>query len=85
MKKFIILAFLMACMLSTATSSVAGWNSCIGCHNGTVAPDKDKLKEKHKTVDAFVKAAQATQNDLMKSIQKDEKALQEAAKEIGIK
>lgn len=84
MKCFKILVFLLVIWASIITPLSAGWNSCIGCHNGTLAPDKDKLKEKHKTIDSFISAAQSTQNDLMKSIQKDVKSLQEAAKEIGL-
>jgi hypothetical protein len=84
MKQLISAVFMVVVLAVTAAPAAAGWNSCVACHNGSVAPDKDKLKEKHKTIEAFVKAAQASQNPLMQSIQKDEKALREAAREIGL-
>ncbi|MCX8043797.1 MAG: hypothetical protein N3B18_06705 [Desulfobacterota bacterium] len=69
----------------TSSSAFAGWSTCIGCHNGTVAPDKNKLVQQYPSVDAFIKAAQATKNPLMDTIKKDEKNLREAAQEIGLK
>ena len=84
--KTITLTTLSVCaFFAFATTASAGWNTCVACHNGTMAPNKEKLLEKHKTVESFVKAAQATQNPMMKSIQKDESSLNEAAKEIGLK
>jgi hypothetical protein len=85
MKALKVAALLLCTLFLVCTIASAGWNTCVACHNGSVAPDKEKLKEKHKTVENFVKAAQATQNPMMKSIQKDENALKEAAKEIGLK
>jgi len=84
--KTLTLTFLAvcACFVLAATAS-AGWNTCVACHNGTMAPNKEKLLEKYKTSECFVNAAKASQNPMMKSIQKDENALKEAAKEIGLK
>lgn len=84
MKHITAIIFITLMFFAFSAPTFAGWNTCIGCHNGTLAPDKDKLKEKHKTVDNFVKAALATKNDMMKAIQKDEKAIREAGKEIGL-
>ena len=84
--KALSLTALTACAFFVlATTASAGWNTCVACHNGTMAPNKEKLLDKHKTAESFVKAAQATQNPMMKSIQKDENSLKEAAKEIGLK
>jgi hypothetical protein len=85
MKKIAFIALSICAFFALAATASAGWNTCVACHNGTMAPNKEKLKEKHKTAESFVKAAQATQNPMMKSIQKDENALRAAAKEIGLK
>lgn len=85
MKKVLCAVFAVFFWAITADIAAAGWNTCIGCHNGSLAPDKTKLLERHKTVEAFVKAAQATQSPLMQSIKTDEKSLREAAQEIGLK
>ena len=85
MKK-ILLPALAACALFVFSSvASAGWNTCVACHNGTTAPNKESLLAKHKTAASFIKAAKETQNPLMKSIQKDESSLKDAAKEIGLK
>lgn len=84
MKALTLAALSVCAFFVLATTSSAGWNTCVACHNGTMAPNKEKLKEKYKTAASFLKAAQATQNPMMKSIQKDENALKEAAKEIGL-
>ena len=85
MKTITLTALSLCAFFVLATAASAGWNTCVACHNGTMAPNKEKLLEKHKTAESFVKAAQATQNPMMKSIQKDENSLKEAAKEIGLK
>jgi len=85
MKKLSLTAVSVCAFFVLATTASAGWNTCVACHNGTMAPNKEKLKENNKTAESFVKAAQATQNPMMKSIQKDEKALKEVANEIGLK
>ena len=84
MKLFFAAAVALCVFFMLSYSAMAGWNTCAGCHNSTLAPDKDKLKAKHKTIENFVKAGLETKNPMMKSIQKDEKALREAAKEIGL-
>jgi len=85
MKQTLVIVAGVLLLTAAAGSAAAGWNSCVGCHNGSLAPDKAGLLEKHKTVAAFVKAAQATQSPLMQTIKTDEKALREAAQEIGLK
>ena len=85
MKTLTLTALSVCAFFVLATTASAGWNTCVACHNGTMAPNKEKLLEKYKTAESFLKAAQATQNPMMKSIQKDENSLKEAAKEIGLK
>jgi hypothetical protein len=85
MKTLTLTALSVCAFFVLASTASAGWNTCVACHNGTLAPNKEKLLEKYKTAEGFVKAAQATQNPMMQSIQKDENALKDAAKEIGLK
>lgn len=85
MKKLLFTALFLGAFLVSSSTASAGWNACLACHNGTMAPGKEKLLEKYKTADNFVKAAKETQNPMMKSIQKDEASLKNAAKEIGLK
>ncbi len=85
MKTLTLTALSVCAFFVLAATASAGWNTCVACHNGTMAPNKEKLLEKYKTAESFVKAAQATQNPMMKSIQKDENALKDTAKEIGLK
>lgn len=65
--------------------AMAQWSGCVGCHSGTIAPDEKAMKEKFKSVDEFVKAAMATENPMMKPIQQNKKAIETAAKELGLK
>jgi len=84
MKKFLWASFLAICvMVFTAGPVSADWNKCKGCHTGSIAPAKEALKEKFKTLDDFVKGAMATENPMMKGIKKDPDGIQKAAKEIG--
>jgi len=63
----------------------AQWSGCIGCHSGTIAPGEKAMKEKFQTVEAFVNAAMATKNPMMKEIQQNKDAIEAAAKELGLK
>jgi hypothetical protein len=54
--------------IDASRPACAGWGSCVACHNGIVAPGKDLLKEKHKTLENFVKAALASTSSMMKHI-----------------
>ena len=85
MKTLTLTALTLCAFFVLATTASAGWNTCVACHNGSIAPNKEKLLEIYKTAESLVKGAQATQNPMMKSIQKDENLLKEAAKEIGLK
>ena len=63
----------------------AQWTGCIGCHSGTIAANEKAMKEKFQTVEAFVNAAMATTNPMMKEIQQNKEAIEAAAKELGLK
>ena len=65
--------------------AMAQWSGCVGCHSGTIAADEKAMKEKFQTVEAFVNAAMATENPMMKPIQQNKKAIETAAKELGLK
>jgi hypothetical protein len=75
----LLLLFLSASLVS------AQWSGCVGCHSGTIAADEKAMKEKFQTVEAFVNAAMATENPMMKEIQQNKKAIETAAKELGLK
>ena len=57
MKTITLTALSLCAFFVLATTASAGWNTCVACHNGTVAPNKEKLLEKHKTAESFVKPA----------------------------
>ena len=63
----------------------AQWSGCVGCHSGTIAADEKAMKEKFQTAEAFVNAAMATENPMMKPIQQNKKAIEAAAKDLGLK
>ena len=68
-----------------APAASAQWSGCIGCHSGTIAAGEKAMKEKFQTVEAFVNAAMATKNPMMKEIQLNKGAIEAAAKELGLK
>ena len=79
-------AVLMLLLIFFCTPVVsAQWSGCIGCHSGTIASDEKAMKEKFQTVEAFVNAAMATKNPMMKEIQQNKGAIETAAKELGLK
>jgi len=75
---FLIIFFL-------APLATAQWTGCIGCHTGTIASGEEVMKEKFQTVEAFVNAAMASQNPMMKAVQQNKKVLETAARELGLK
>ena len=77
------LFFLMVFICAPVAS--AQWSGCIGCHTGTIAAGEEAMKEKFQTVEAFVNAALATKNPMMKEIQQNKDAIEAAAKELGLK
>lgn len=84
MKRFLVFlgAMLLAASFTTASMADGGWDKCKGCHNGTIAPTGEQLKEKYKTADEVVTAAETTTNAMMKAIRGNEEALKEAAEDL---
>jgi ABC-type nitrate/sulfonate/bicarbonate transport system substrate-binding protein len=82
-----VTAALLIILLIFLCSPVASaqWTGCIGCHSGTIAANEKAMKEKFQTVEAFVNAAMATTNPMMKEIQQNKEAIEAAAKELGLK
>lgn len=81
--KVTVLMFMM--IFLCYSFGTAQWSGCIGCHNGTVAPAKDTLKDKFKTAEEFVKAALSSDNSMMEQIRENEEAIIAAAADIGLK
>ena len=85
MKKVTTTALILSLIFLCAPVATAQWSGCIGCHSGTIAAGEDAMKEKFQTVEAFVNAAMATKNPMMKEIQQNKEAIEAAAKELGLK
>ena len=85
MKKVTMTGLILLLIFLWAPVASAQWSGCIGCHSGTIAADEDTMKEKFPTVEAFVNAAMATKNPMMKEIQQNKDAIEAAAKELGLK
>jgi len=83
MKIFLGICFSALLVLSVAAPAGAGWAKCAGCHTGAIAPAREALKQKFKTLDEFVKGAMAAENAMMTPIKKDTDSIRAAAKEIG--
>ena len=81
-----VTAALLIILLIFLCSPVASaqWTGCIGCHSGTIAANEKAMKEKFQTVEAFVNAAMATKNPMMKEIQQNKEAIEAAAKDLGL-
>ena len=77
---------LMIFGIGCAASSVQaeGWGVCGGCHNGMMAPNKDSLAAKYKTVEELVKGAQASESPMMAGVKGNADALKAAATAIGL-
>ena len=85
MKQVTTAGLIILIIFLCAPVATAQWSGCIGCHSGTIAAGEDAMKEKFQTVDAFVNAAMATKNPMMKEIQQNKDAIKAAAKELGMK
>ena len=66
-------------------AAAAAWEKCKGCHNGNVAPDEEKLKEKYPPIKKFVAAAKKADDPFVIGFKDNEKLLKETAQEIGLK
>jgi hypothetical protein len=80
-----VLFLLLVLLLPDLSAHAGGWDQCKGCHDGTFAPDAKALKQKYRTADDFVKAAQKSDESLMKHFKKNEDLLRNAARDIGLK
>ncbi len=86
MKKPLLILFAAMCMVVAAAGSAqAGWGKCGGCHFGMFAPSKATMKEKFKTLDAFVNGALASESSMMEHVKKNPGDICAIAKEIGYK
>ena len=61
-----------------------GWAVCSGCHNGMMAPNKDTLMAKYKTVEELIKGAQASESPMMAKIKENIEGLEAAAAAMGL-
>lgn len=68
--------------LSASGAYAGGFSICAGCHNGASAPD---ITGKYRTADELVKAAKMTRDVRMQRYKNDDKALRDAAKDLGLK
>ena len=78
--------FIMICLATFYAFNAANagvWDKCKVCHNGNMAPDEQTLQEKYKTADELIKAAKESPSSMMKNY-KDDAALKEAAKYLGL-
>jgi hypothetical protein len=78
-----VLVFGVGCVGSGAQAD--GWGVCGGCHNGSMAPNKEELLAKYTNVDALIKGAQASDSPMMGQIKKNIDGLKAAATAIGLK
>jgi hypothetical protein len=61
-----------------------GWNVCGGCHNGMMAPNKDNLIAKYKTMEGLIQGAQASDSPMMAQIKNNIEGLKAAAAAMGL-
>jgi len=74
--------FSLGCVGSGAQAD--GWNVCGGCHNGMMAPNKDNLIAKYKTMEGLIQGAQASESPMMSQIKENIDGLKAAAATIGL-
>jgi hypothetical protein len=84
MKQVTSAVLLLVIIFVCSPIASAQWTGCLGCHSGTIAAGEKAMKEKFKTVEAFVNAAMATKNPMMKEIQQNKEAIEAAAKDLGL-
>lgn len=89
MKRGLLIILTMILSFTFVVTAFAGTfdEKCAVCHKPGDKPaaSKETLLKKFKTADELVKAAKATTNPMMKSIQGDEDLLRKAAQDIGLK
>lgn len=68
-----------------AAASGKMWsNLCESCHNGTVAPAAESLRERYRSVEEFKEAVRTRGDRCMNILRNDEKMIERVAREIGI-
>ena len=83
MKRFALLLLTLIMVFSFTSLALADpLAKCQGCHNGTLAPKMDQLKEKYEDAAKFIEAAKKTENGMMTSIKQDEEGLKAAAESL---
>jgi hypothetical protein len=72
--------------LSHAAGSTKLWSRmCESCHDGKTAPDKESLRSKYQTVEAFTTAVRAKGHRCMNILKNDESLIGKIGREIGLK
>jgi len=85
MKRILWIAVMIFCIGCIGSSVQAdGWAVCSGCHNGMMAPNKDDLIAKYKTIDGLVNGAQASESTMMSQIKQNIDGLKAAAAAMGL-
>ncbi len=83
MKQMIVAAAALSiCLIGSGAH--AGWGTCGGCHNGSLAKSKEQLLAKYTTMDAFIKGAQDSDSPMMSRIKENIEGLKAAASELGL-
>lgn len=84
MKQATTAGLILLLIFLCAPAATAQWSGCIGCHNGTLAAGEEAMQGKFKTAEAFITAAMATNNPMMKEIQQNRDAVEAAARDLGL-
>ncbi len=85
MKRMLYTALLVIGFCCAGSGAQAdGWNVCGGCHNGMMAPTKDNLIAKYKTVEELIQGAQSSGSPMMAKIKENIEGLKAAAATIGL-
>jgi hypothetical protein len=77
-----VMIFSIGCIGSVAQAD--GWSMCGSCHNGMIAPNKDNLIAKYKTMEGLIQGAQASDNPMMAKIKENIDGLKAAAAAMGL-
>ena len=85
MKKILWIALMVVGIGCAGSGAQAdGWSVCGGCHNGMMAPNKEDLIAKYKTMDELIKGAQASESPMMTQIKENVDGLKAAAAAMGL-
>lgn len=85
MKRILFIALMVVGIGCAGSGAQAdGWSVCGGCHNGMMAPNKENLIAKYKTVEGLIQGAQASESPMMAKIKEDIAGLEAAAAAMGL-